>query len=232
MGSTGNSTATHLHFQVLTKDNGFNLWDNFSTADLGISYIANSNLPSSYQNCYLYDAGNNIYHYDGILFVDFMRTAAISPPSIQRYSVYDDSPATPPYPTAQYGLRVGQSNTIEIDVATYRENIGMIFCIRVSSSCIIQGNMNLVNSGTSGWTMSDTYKPLGSDLGNGGWNSERLLTYSYTFTPNSSADNVDLAVFWKPKTYNSTSLILPIPGGVAHNTIRSTGRYVFRPIVQ
>jgi murein DD-endopeptidase MepM/ murein hydrolase activator NlpD len=222
MGSTGNSTATHLHFMVFTTDNGESLWNDFTWEDLGDGYIGESQTDAPYVE-------EDTVFYNPLLFLKFARVASISPVSIKNYSINGDSPLNSS-PLSPYPLKVG-NNDIRITLATYRHDLSLSLSIRNYAGGTVGGEMSLVNRDGGGWTMSNDYSPLGNDVNNNGWNKEYILTYRHNFNLSANdSDGADIAVFWKPHNYSSSKLILPIPGGNAYNTISNSGRYVHREV--
>jgi len=205
--------------EVVQPGQVLGIMGNTGTGDGG-----NNNLPSDYKDGYHYTHGETTF-YDPLLFIKFARLAVISPPSVQSYSVNSDKSESNPS-----AIKVGNNN-VEVTVTTYRNEISMYLELRNYSGSYIGGEMSIKDKDYSGWIMSDQYSPLGNDCNNNGWNCERKLTYTYDFNVKTNdTSGIDIGVFWKPFWYESSSLILPIPGGVAHNTIRNTGRYVHRPV--
>ncbi len=219
MGTTGRSTFTHLHLNIFTTQNGFSQWNGFVRADMAPGYATNDESGAPYTN------GNSTF-YDPLLFIKFARLATISPPSIQEYSINNDAGNNAPST-----LRVG-NNTVDVNVSSFRSSIDLSLNVRnYNNRAAFGGSMTLNNTGNAGWIMSNEYAPLGNDLDNNGWNAEYLHTFRYNFDLDTSSENgADLALFWKPDNYDSSSLILAVPGGNAHNTIRNTGRYVHRTV--
>lgn len=226
VGNTGNSTNTHLHLSVFTRDNGDNSWHDITCRNI-LGYDNNATVPANHNSRHLHtdtSYSRNVTFYDPITFIKFGRLGSISPPAIKSVSINNDLNSSEPSQ-----LTVGK-NTIEVQVATYMKEMTAYLSIRDYAGGSVGGEMSLVNTKTSGWIMSSEYDPLGRDITDGGWNSEYSTTYRYEFNLSSSDDAVDIALFWKPKNYESSTLIMPIPSGVAHNTVVNNGRYIRRSV--
>lgn len=226
VGTTGNSTGTHLHLSMFTRDSGDNRWDGVTCTNI-LGYDNNDTVPSNHNNRYLHtdtSYSRTVTFYDPITYIKFARSGVISPPAIRSLSVNGDSDNQEPSQ-----LRLGK-NIIELQVATYMKEMTAYVSLRNYSGRRVAAYMELIDTTTSGWIMSRDYNSLGTDIDNGGWNSEYLTTYRYSFNLDSLDDSVDIAVFWKPLNYESKTVIMPIPSGVAHDTVEDGGRYVRRSV--
>lgn len=235
VGRTGNvysssgGDPTHLHLTIFTRDNGDSLWDEITCNNiLGYDHTHSpSAIPEDHQNREMISDdrfGRRVHYYDPITFIKFARLAGISPPSIRRYSVNGDSSSSSPA-----NLRVGV-NTVEVDVAAFIHEFDLSFEVRSYTGSVSNKSVDIINRDVSGWIMSNSYRGLGSDVEDGGWNAEYLITYRLRFVLDEQDNAANLALFWKPKNYNSNKLILPVPAGTAHNTVVNAGRYVQRTV--